>query len=188
MNNLHRRLRRVLKYFLCGIAAATLPMVVLIAFTSMLCEPEYQIQTWRYGRFLNALQAQTVEQVTLNQELSAAIIQTKNDQTVSVKLPDESEPYLEDLLIESSAEVLISENWLGRVCVVHPTTIIVAIMAYSLIVFIFWLWMLIDCAIQEAPQGNIKITWILIIIFTAWIGAFVYLLFRRPQRKRELGR
>lgn len=187
MNNLHRRLRRVLKYFLFGMAAAILPMVLVVALTSILCEPEYQIQTWRYGRFLNALEAQTVEQVTLNQDLPAAMIQTKDGQTVSVDLPP-APHLLEDLLIESSAEALISENWLVRDCVIHPTTIIVAIMAFSLVVFIFWLWMLIDCAIQEAPQGNTKIIWILIIIFTTWIGAFAYLLFRRPQRKRELGR
>ncbi|NER81084.1 MAG: PLDc_N domain-containing protein [Leptolyngbya sp. SIO1D8] len=48
---------------------------------------------------------------------------------------------------------------------------------------IFWIWMLVDCALQESSQGNTKIVWILIIIFTSWIGAFAYFLFRRPQRQ-----
>ncbi|NER83987.1 MAG: hypothetical protein F6K42_31480, partial [Leptolyngbya sp. SIO1D8] len=37
--------------------------------------------------------------------------------------------------------------------------------------------MLVDCALQESSQGNTKIVWILIIIFTSWIGAFAYFLF-----------
>ena len=53
---------------------------------------------------------------------------------------------------------------------------------------IFWIWALIDCAMKETDQGNTKVVWILIIIFTHWIGALVYLLARRPQRVRELGR
>src|SRR5437588_6534671 len=31
---------------------------------------------------------------------------------------------------------------------------------------IFWIWALIDCAMKETDQGNTKIVWILIIIFT----------------------
>ncbi len=52
----------------------------------------------------------------------------------------------------------------------------------------FWIWMLIDCATRESDQGNTKVVWILIIIFTHWVGALIYLLARRPQRIRELGK
>ena len=53
---------------------------------------------------------------------------------------------------------------------------------------VLWIWMLIDCATKEPSEGNDKIIWILVIIFTYWIGALIYLLVRRPQRIRELGR
>jgi hypothetical protein len=54
--------------------------------------------------------------------------------------------------------------------------------------FIFWLWMLIDCATKESDQGNTKVVWIIIIVFTNVIGSVVYWLVRRPQRYAELHR
>ena len=46
----------------------------------------------------------------------------------------------------------------------------------------FWLWMLIDCAINEPNGGNDKLIWVLIILFLQVLGAALYLLARRPQR------
>ncbi len=51
-----------------------------------------------------------------------------------------------------------------------------------------WIWMIVDCATREKPDGNDKLIWVLIIVFTHWIGALIYLLVRRPQRIRELGK
>lgn len=53
---------------------------------------------------------------------------------------------------------------------------------------VFWIWMLIECAVYEPREGNIKVTWIVIILLGNWIGALLYLLVRRPQRKAEMGR
>ncbi len=53
---------------------------------------------------------------------------------------------------------------------------------------IFWIRMLIDCATREPDIGNTKIVWILIVVFTHFLGALLYLLIRRPQRIRETGR
>jgi len=52
---------------------------------------------------------------------------------------------------------------------------------------VFWLWMLIDCAVKEPSSGNDKLIWILIILLTHLIGALIYFLVRRPKRIRELG-
>ena len=41
---------------------------------------------------------------------------------------------------------------------------------------IFWIWMLVDCATKESNQSNDKIVWILIILFTHFIGALIYFL------------
>jgi hypothetical protein len=52
---------------------------------------------------------------------------------------------------------------------------------------VFWAWMIVDCATKEPSQGNDKIVWILVIIFTSWIGALIYYFVRRPQRIAQFG-
>jgi hypothetical protein len=53
---------------------------------------------------------------------------------------------------------------------------------------LFWLWMLIDCAMKEPSDGNDKLIWIIVIIFTHLLGALVYFFVRRPKRIQEYGR
>lgn len=52
---------------------------------------------------------------------------------------------------------------------------------------VFWVWMIIDCATKEPSGGNDKLIWILVIVFTHWIGALIYLLARRPKRIKQFG-
>jgi Phospholipase_D-nuclease N-terminal len=52
---------------------------------------------------------------------------------------------------------------------------------------LFWIWMLIDCATKEPSEGNDKVIWILVILFTHFIGALIYYFIRRPERERLLG-
>lgn len=40
--------------------------------------------------------------------------------------------------------------------------------------FIFWIWMLVDVIQRKFKKPNDKIVWILIIIFTHFIGAVIY--------------
>lgn len=54
--------------------------------------------------------------------------------------------------------------------------------------FAFWVWMLVDCATKEPAEGNDKLIWILVIVFTNLIGALIYFLVRRPERIRTCGR
>jgi len=49
----------------------------------------------------------------------------------------------------------------------------------------FWIWMLVDCVTKESSVGNDKIVWILILLFTNWIGALIYFFVRRPQRDKN---
>jgi len=59
---------------------------------------------------------------------------------------------------------------------------------FALVATIFWIWMLVEAATKESGQGNEKIIWILVILFTHWIGALIYFFARRPTRIRTLGR
>lgn len=51
----------------------------------------------------------------------------------------------------------------------------------------FWIWMLIDCLTKESSEGNDKIVWALVIVFTHCLGALIYYIVRRPERIRTLG-
>jgi hypothetical protein len=52
---------------------------------------------------------------------------------------------------------------------------------------VFWVWMIIECATKEPAEGNDKLIWILIIVFTHWVGALIYYFVRRPQRIAQFG-
>jgi len=54
--------------------------------------------------------------------------------------------------------------------------------------FLFWIWMLVDCAMNEPSEGNDKIVWIVIMVFVHFIGALLYYFIRRPERRRVHGR
>lgn len=55
-------------------------------------------------------------------------------------------------------------------------------------VFLLWPWALFECLTLEAPEGNTKIAWALAIFVFPILGAVLYLVVRRPQRRAELGR
>jgi hypothetical protein len=61
---------------------------------------------------------------------------------------------------------------------------LLAVLAFS----VFWIWALVDCATKEPNEGNTKVVWILVIIFTHLLGALLYTLIRRPDRIRQFGR
>jgi hypothetical protein len=53
---------------------------------------------------------------------------------------------------------------------------------------VVWIWALIDCVTKESDEGNNRLIWVLVIVFTHLVGAIIYFLVRRPQRLKELGR
>jgi len=50
-----------------------------------------------------------------------------------------------------------------------------------------WIWMIIDCAVNE-PGGSDKIVWILVILLGGCIGAAIYGFVRRPKRIAQFGK
>jgi peptidoglycan/LPS O-acetylase OafA/YrhL len=49
--------------------------------------------------------------------------------------------------------------------------------------FVFWIRMLIEAATKEPDNGNTRLVWVIIIVFTQIIGALIYYFVRRPQRR-----
>ncbi len=39
---------------------------------------------------------------------------------------------------------------------------------------ILWVMMLLDCAQRRFPKEDDKIIWILVLVFTSWLGALIY--------------
>ncbi len=46
----------------------------------------------------------------------------------------------------------------------------------------FWVWMLIDCLLNEPSTGNDKLIWVLVIVLLHGVGAAIYFFVRRPTR------
>ncbi|WP_235272774.1 PLD nuclease N-terminal domain-containing protein [Methanosarcina mazei] len=45
--------------------------------------------------------------------------------------------------------------------------------------FIFWVWTLADCLRKETDEGNTRLIWVIVIVFTYIVGALLYYLIRR---------
>ncbi len=47
----------------------------------------------------------------------------------------------------------------------------------ELLGFLFWIWMISECARRERHSGE-KILWLLLVVFAPFIGSLIYFLFR----------
>lgn len=74
------------------------------------------------------------------------------------------------------------EGLVGGLCCMLPFFLI------GVLSFVFWLWMLIDCATKEPSEGNDKVVWIIVILLAGIVGAIVYYFARRPRRIEQHGR
>ena len=45
---------------------------------------------------------------------------------------------------------------------------------FSSLIFIFWIWMIIDCAKRKFKKDIDKVVWILVIVFLSVLGATIY--------------
>jgi hypothetical protein len=51
----------------------------------------------------------------------------------------------------------------------------------GLVATVFWIWMIVDCAVSPQLTGTEKIVWLLVIIFLHFIGALIYYLVGRKR-------
>lgn len=52
---------------------------------------------------------------------------------------------------------------------------------FGILLFVFWLWMLIDCITREFPGPNDKLAWVLVVVLLGFIGAAIYYFVGRPR-------
>ena len=80
-----------------------------------------------------------------------------------------------------SALVGLSFGWLWLMFVFFLGTI-------GLAGTVLWIWILVEVLSKETDEGNTRLIWTLVVIFTRWIGALIYLIVRRPERLKKLGK
>ncbi|MEK6889103.1 MAG: PLDc N-terminal domain-containing protein [Nanoarchaeota archaeon] len=57
---------------------------------------------------------------------------------------------------------------------------------FGIVIVIFWIWMIVDCAKRNFRSNIEKIIWIVIIVFGRLLGALVYLLVIKLYNKNGL--
>ena len=52
--------------------------------------------------------------------------------------------------------------------------LIIAIIAFAIFMFVFWILMIIDCTKRKFKSDNEKVIWILLLVFLSWLAAIIY--------------
>ena len=58
---------------------------------------------------------------------------------------------------------------------------ILFIVVLCIAAFVFWLWMLIDALKNKQLSDNEKLVWVLVLVFTHFIGAVIYFFVARKR-------
>jgi Phospholipase_D-nuclease N-terminal len=56
----------------------------------------------------------------------------------------------------------------------------------GLLLFVFWIWMLIDAIQNKGLTDGEKVGWVLAVVFLHFIGALLYFFIGRPKRNTPL--
>jgi len=62
--------------------------------------------------------------------------------------------------------------------------LIIAIIAFAIFMFVFWILMIIDCTKRKFKSDNEKVIWILLLVFLSWLGALIYYFAVKAPNKR----
>ena len=70
----------------------------------------------------------------------------------------------------------------------YPELVVIGRIGFFFLALAFWIWMLVDCICNEPDEGNDRLVWVIVIALAGGIGAVIYLIARRPARKKLYGR
>jgi len=62
----------------------------------------------------------------------------------------------------------------GIFAVLMIMLLILVLFAAMISLFVFWIWMIIDCAKRKGLSDSERIAWILVLVFVGFIGATIY--------------
>jgi prolipoprotein diacylglyceryltransferase len=61
--------------------------------------------------------------------------------------------------------------------------LVLVITIIFILAFVFWIWMIVDCAQRKFRNETDKVVWILVVIFLQLIGAIIYYFAVKRNRK-----
>jgi ATP-dependent Zn protease len=159
--------------------------ILTIALLATSCSEKVEEDAWNQDQFMRVVEQGQIESVSINKDRTQATATNKHGEQFLVDISS-VDPNLVDSLAQNQVDISIEPYD----SVLFPFDLVwfLVFCAVALAGFLFWTWMLVDCATQEANVGNTKIVWILIILFGNGIGALIYFFFRRPQRRQQLGK
>jgi hypothetical protein len=57
---------------------------------------------------------------------------------------------------------------------------------FTIAVFVFWIWMLVHAITNPGLRDIEKLIWVVVILFTHFIGALIYFFVGRPRRSQSI--
>jgi len=61
-------------------------------------------------------------------------------------------------------------------------------MLIGALLFVFWIWMIVDCAQRKFRNSTEKIVWIIVVVLGGWIGALVYFFVVKNSNTRGISK
>lgn len=61
-----------------------------------------------------------------------------------------------------------------------------AMMIVGILIALFWVWMIVDCAQRKFKNKVEKIVWLVVVVLLGWVGALAYYLAIRLSNPRGL--
>ncbi|MBI4738422.1 PLDc_N domain-containing protein [Candidatus Woesearchaeota archaeon] len=63
--------------------------------------------------------------------------------------------------------------------------LVLLLMFGSVLLFVFWIWMLIDCMRNGKISANERLIWVIVIVFLNFIGAVLYYFLGRGKQREN---
>ena len=58
----------------------------------------------------------------------------------------------------------------------------------GVLAFLFWIWMIVDCAKRNFKNDAEKIVWIIIVVLASWVGALIYYFVIKTSNEKGLSK
>lgn len=72
---------------------------------------------------------------------------------------------------------------LGLGLAIFMIILFLASFALFVLAFIFWIFMIVDCAKRKFKNETDKVVWILVIVLLSWLGALIYYFVVKRENK-----
>jgi len=116
-----------------GLYALLIVVVVFLA-TALLDRPSEDVRSWRYSQFIEEVEQQNVEKVTISSDRSRAIVTTQDGERATVNLLND--PELLDILNNNNVDIIVAPQAEDNVVARVLSTLIIPFLLIAVLFFI----------------------------------------------------